>query len=145
MLAELLLQLADQHLAQRAVTAHQFDQLVKVDQRQPIEQADHLLLRAVVFAHLVIELADKSKVAVEPLPQAVDGIGKAAVHVIYRLAQAQQLLLLLPVVAAAAGIAIALDQTADQLQRLGHVGVDVAPGFIGHHLSDQFADFGGQL
>ncbi len=87
--AKAVLELADEQLAQAAVAAYQGDQLVEVDQREAIEQAHDLLLGAVVLADLVVELADEAEIAVEPLPQAVDGVGKAAVEVVYLLAQAQ--------------------------------------------------------
>ncbi len=89
MVAKAVLELADEQLAQAAVAAYQGDQLVEVDQREAIEQAHDLLLGAVVLADLVVELADEAEIAVEPLPQAVDGVGKAAVEVVYLLAQAQ--------------------------------------------------------
>jgi len=46
------------------------------------------------------------------------------------------------VFALAAGFPVAIYLSANQLQGFGHVGIDVAAGFVGEHFGDQVAHLG---
>src|SRR5699024_11516284 len=59
----------------------------KVDECQTIVQSPGLLLGAGVLANFIRQGIHKAKITVQPLPQAINGVGKAAVEIVHRVGE----------------------------------------------------------